>query len=936
MNNKQIFIVDGSGLLYRAYYAFLSQRMSRGALYGFTTMLLALIREQKAAHLAVAFDLPGPTFRHELYSDYKANREETPPELVEQFPLARDLVEAMGIATLQEVGMEADDLIGSLATVSAEAGWDVVIVSGDKDFAQLIGGAVRQFIPARAGADPLWLDPEGIAGKYGITPQQFIDYLALVGDKSDNVPGVKGIGPKGAAKLLQAYGDLNTIYENLSEITPPGIQKKLTTDRDNAYLSQVLVTIKTDLEAGKPEEAIVPDPASRPQFLQFLNSMKFRSIADRLTPVAPARPGASTQTGKVAPGAAQSDMLDLLTAPAEKHPAEGGETEQPEIADDWDKNYHVIHNLADLANLKRRFTAERTEETILAIDTETSSLDSRNTELVGISFAWNQAEAWYLPLQHNGSANLPLPSVRELINPWLQDPSLIKIGQNLKFDIHVLRHHGFTPEKPFYDTMIAAYLCDPEGRHNLDSLSDELLGHAMLPISALIGRGKQQKSMATVPVSLAGPYACEDVDAVLRIWPILAAKLKEINAWDLYTSLEMPLMPLLAEMEENGIYLDSEMLAQMSEKLAAALSQVEGDIHGEAGEVFNLNSPKQLQVILFDQLKLPKGRKTKTGYSTNQAVLEELADGHPLPAKILEYRQLTKLQGTYVQALPKMVDPRTGRIHTAFHQTVAATGRLSSSNPNLQNIPIRTPMGREIRRAFAAPSGRVLVAADYSQVELRLLAHLSQDEYLCEAFRNSADIHRATAARVFSVDEADVQPEMRGQAKTVNFGVIYGMGAQRLARQLKISVKEASKFIQDYFEKLPGVKQYIDESIASAREKGYAETLLGRRRYLPDLLAQRHMERAQAERMALNTPVQGSAADLIKLAMLRVAKRIETTDCDVKLLLQVHDELVVEVPENEAEAVSQWISQEMIDVFDLTVPLKVDTGCGRTWYEAHG
>lgn len=935
MSKDQIFIVDGSGLLFRAYYAFLSQRMSRGALYGFTTMLLALIRDHQASHLAVAFDLPGPTFRHELYSEYKANREETPPELIEQFPLAAELVASMGITVLQRQGMEADDLIGSLATVSARAGWEAIIVSADKDFAQLIGGAIRQYIPARPNADPVWLDPEGIARKYGITPEQFIDYLALVGDQSDNVPGVKGIGPKGAAKLLQAYGDLDRIYDNLAEITPPGIQKKLTQDRELAFLSRQLVTIKIDLDAGQPAAAAVPDPATRGEFLRFLDQMSFHSIADRLAPAPASTFQVKTTESKAPAIGTQSDLLDLFAAPVDAT-VEPDAHETPAIRDQWDQNYHVIQRLSELTDLVFRFAAERTPETLLAVDTETTSLDSRHAGLVGISLSWQAGEAWYLPIGHLAGENLPLPSVLELINPLLRDDGLIKIGQNLKFDLHVLRQHRFTPQGPFYDTMIAAYLNDPEGRHNLDFLSETLLGHRMLSITELIGRGKQQISMAQVSIDLAGPYACEDVDAVLRIWPALAAKLRDTGAWDLFCNLEMPLMPLLAEMEAHGIYLDREMLAVMGEKLAIATAEVEGEIQNLAGEAFNLNSPKQLQVILFDKLKLPKGRKTKTGFSTNQAVLEELADKHALPARILEYRQLTKLQGTYVQALPKMIDPVTGRIHTAFHQTVTATGRLSSSDPNLQNIPIRTKLGREIRRAFAAPEGRVLISADYSQVELRLLAHLSQDEYLCQAFRSGADIHAATAARVFGVCETEVQPEMRARAKTINFGVIYGMGAQRLARELKIPVKEASQFIKDYFDKLPGVKQYIDHSIIAAREKGYAETLLGRRRYLPDLLAQRHMERAQAERMALNTPVQGSAADLIKLAMLKVAARIEATEAEVKLLVQVHDELVVEAPADCADSVCEWITAEMIDVYPLDVPLKVDTGLGRTWYDAHG
>ncbi len=938
----RIYIVDGSGLLYRAYYAFLRQRLSHGALFGFVTTLLALIREEQTSYLAVAFDLPGPTFRNELYSDYKANREETPPELVEQFPLAQAMVKSMGITVLTKTGVEADDLIGSLARISEGSSWEVAIVSADKDFAQLIGGSICQYVPSRGNDAAQWLYDEDVVLKYGIRPDQFIDYLALIGDKSDNVPGVRGIGPKGAAKLLQTWSSLQGIYDHLDEITPPGTRNKLITSREDAFLSQDLVTIRTDLLDLDPASLKVPDPSTQSAFKAQLDQFSFRSLSTRFfgssAPVtARAEPVQSGQTldlfSSVQPVSRQNQSAaHPKEQPGGKEPTETGNIE---IADNWGEKYKLIENLSELDRILADFQADCSDETLLAIDTETASLDARRTLLAGISFAWKTGQAYYISLNHATGPNLPLDEVRSRLNAILANPDLIKIGQNLKFDLHSLTGNGFTPCGPYYDTMVASYLCDPEVRHNLDFQVQQALDHRMVPISALIGTGRHQISMTEIDAQQAAPYACEDVDAVIRLWPGLAERLREIKAWDLFEQMEMPLLPVLTDMESRGIKLDPVILNKMGDVLGEKLALQETEIHEIAGEEFNLNSPRQLQVILFEKLKLKPGRKTKTGFSTNQDVLEDLATEHPLPAKILDYRQQTKLRGTYVLALPKLLDPDTGRLHASFHQTVTATGRLSSSNPNLQNIPIRTTMGREIRKAFVAPAGRMFLSIDYSQIELRLLAHLSEDQHLVNAFREDADIHTATAGRIFDLPEVEVTPEQRNQAKTVNFGVIYGMGAQRLARQLRIPVPQASGFIADYFTKLPGVKAYMENSVEQARTSGFAQTIRGRRRYLPDLHSPRRLERSTAERMAVNTPVQGSAADLIKLAMLRVTGKIARENLDALLLLQVHDELVFEVPEKQVDELSALIEEEMVSVLPLLVPLKVATGVGPTWYEAH-
>ncbi len=932
---QRIHLIDAPGLFYRAHFAFVSRPLTTsrgqdvGAIFGFVSTLLALIHDEGASHAAVAFDSPGPTFRHERYRAYKATRPPMPAPLVEQLPLIDRAVAAFGLAAVARPGMEADDLIGSLARAARVAGWEVVIVSADKDFAQLIGEGVRQFVPSRGREPAQWIDADAVRAKWGVAPEQFVDFLALMGDSSDNVPGVRGIGEKTAARLLQEHGSLDALYAGLSRVEPAGVRAKLAGGEELARLSRDLVSIRTDLTTPPIDQLTVPDPSGRSALRALLEELEFRQLTRRLF-------GGSGAPEAAAPAAITPEAAQLpLAPPAAPEPGGPAGAAPIVVRDGWGERYQAVCDAAALAAIVGRYPRRGPQQPMVAIDTETDGLDPQSAGLVGVSFAWSPGDAWYVPVGHLEGSNLPAGEVARLLGPLLGDPGIAKAGQNLKFDLRILIAHGFEIRGPLVDTMVASYLRDPSARHGLDALSAEFLRHEKVPIEALIGSGRGQLSMAQVPIERVAPYACENVDAVLRLLEPLAGLVRERGARELFERIEMPLVPILAEMERAGIRVDVSLLAALGRALARQMERLEVEIHTLAGAPFNVNSTQQLQKVLFERLGLRPRRKTKTGFSTGQEVLEELAVDHPLPARILEYRQLAKLRGTYAEALPKMVDPRTGRIHTEFHQTVTATGRLSSSNPNLQNIPIRTDLGREIRRAFVAPEGWRLLSADYSQIELRILAHLSGDQDLLGAFRAGADIHRATAARVFGVPIERVDPAMRARAKVVNFGVLYGMGAQRLAREQGIPVAEATRFIAEYFAKLPGVKAFIDRCVTEARGRGYAETLLGRRRYLPDLASTRPQLRAAAERMAVNTPVQGSAADLMKLAMVRVHARLAAEAPRARLLLQVHDELVLEVPAESLAAVRAAVVEEMASVLELLVPLKVDTGAGRDWYEAH-
>lgn len=895
-SRPRLFLLDGTALVYRAHFAFLRNPMMNrkgevvSAVFGFANALFQVLRQEKPEYLGVAFDRGEPTFRHERYAGYKANRPPMPDELASQLPRVRELVEAAGLAVLERVGVEADDLIGTAARQAVDAGCDVVIVSGDKDFMQLVGGGIRQWIPPSAGGEGQWIDPPEVEAKWGVSPEQMIDLLALMGDASDNVPGVQGVGPKTAAQLLQQHGTLDGVYEHLDALGRKAVRARLEEDRENAYLSRELVTIRTDL-APPPcalEELRVPPGVAGPKLVALLQELEFRRLLAELGPV----------------------------------PAGG-----------WDAEYRALESLAEL---DAWLAAWRAGGQPLALDTETDSLDARTARAVGLTLAWEPGRAVYLPIGHSSGPNLDTAAVVERLRPIVSDPTVTLVGQNLKFDLHVLAGLGLESRGRVEDTLLAAYLVDPEGRHSLDALSEVHLGHRMIPIEDLIGEKRAQITMDQVAVPRVAEYSGEDVDVTLRLRPILRQQLEALGLGELWSELECPLVRVLLGMERHGVRVDAELLSAQAAACAVDLARLESEIQAAAGEEFNVQSPRQLERILFDRLGLPARKKTKTARSTDQEVLEELAALHPVARLTLEHRELAKLKGTYLDSLPRLIDPSTGRIHASFHQMVAATGRLSSSDPNLQNIPVRTPRGRAIRQAFIAADGRRLVSADYSQIELRILAHLSGDPGLGDAFARGADVHAATAERIFGVPAGSVDPGLRARAKTVNFGVIYGMGATRLARELGIPLAEARAFIEAYFAKMPGVRGYLEGVQQQAKRDGFVTTLFGRRRPLPGLASGDARLRAQAERMAANTPIQGSAADLIKRAMLRVDRMLGERRLEARLILQVHDELVLETPEREVDAVAQLLREAMEGAAELRVPLQVDVGQGRSWDEAHG
>ena len=987
---RTLFLVDAMALLFRAHFAFVRRPLTTsaglpvGALYGFLNALLAVIRDEKARYVAVALDTPGPTFRHERFDGYKAHRPEMPSDLALQVPLMRQAIEAMGLKTVSLEGVEADDLIASLSRRAEEEGWDVVVVSADKDFGQLIRPGLRQYVPARGPEPARWIDATGFHERYGIAPEQFVDYLALIGDASDNIPGVPGIGPKTAAELLRAHGTLDGVLAALDTIEPLSVRRRLAAGRESALLSRELARLRSDLPVEPPEEFGAPDPGSRAALREMLADLEFRALERRLFPGGPTggateakgkRPGrggpgapegpgrgessapAAAERGHRAPspetgsrpGATQGSLLDstpeVQPGPAGRSdgsprpprievPCDRADAAAPPASSGWGGAYALVANAAQLGSALADFPRGGSPSP-LALALVRSGEPPRET-LAGIAFGWRAGRMWYASAGHRPGPNVEDAALVRLLGPLLADSGVPKTGRDLALGLPLLERLGLRVAGPLEDGAVAAYVRDPESPLKLRDLARQRLGHRMIEVEDLCGHGRARVEIADLAPASVVHFACEQADAALRLAPLLDEELRACGGWRLYREVEMPLVPVLGRMMAAGVLVDPQVLAGMGETLAAEMHAQEAEIHRLAGGRFNVNSPKQFQEVLFERLKLKPRARTQTGFSTSQAVLEELAERHPLPAAVIAYRQLAKLKSAYVDALPRLIDPATGRIHARFHQTVTATGRLSSSDPNLQNIPVRSALGRQIRRAFVAPPGALLLAADYSQIELRVLAHLSGDEYLVGAFRQGADIHRATAARVAGIAEEAVTPEMRARAKTVNFGVIYGMGAQRLAAQLGIPVAEATAFIEEYFARLPGVKGWIDACVARAREAGYAETILGRRRYLPDLRSDRPRERAAAERMAMNTTVQGSAADLIKLAMVRLDVRLGARAPRARLLLQVHDELLFEVPEGEAQAIGEEVRAEMEAVLALAVPLRVTVSMGANWFEAHG
>ncbi|MBN1260721.1 MAG: DNA polymerase I [Anaerolineae bacterium] len=916
MADGKLVLVDGHSLAYRAFHALpLELQTSQGeltnAVYGFATMLFSVLEEETPDFLIVTFD-KGPSFRTRRFADYKAHRERMPDEMRAQMPRVRELVERLGVPIVELEDYEADDLLGTLSRQAAEQGLAVVIVTGDRDALQLVDEHVTVLTSGRQFSDTRRFTPQRVQERYGLKPEQLIDLKALMGDKSDNIPGVRGVGEKGATGLLQDYGSLDAIFAHL-DVLPTRYRNALEKGRDAAYLSQELgrivrdVPVDLDLAAAARWRTV-----DRRSVLELLHQLEFRSLVSRVLDL----PG---QESEKASGQLSLFDAELLEGEASPAPA-----------------YHLI---PDVATLRRVVEELRQTAHDLSIDTETTGTDAMLAALVGISFSYEAGSAWYVPvLAPPGEPRLRLPDLHEILGPVLADASLSKRGHNLKYDLKVLRRAGLPLEGVAFDTMIAEWVINPSSPNlGLKNMAWARLGVRMTEISELIGSGSAQKTMDQVPLREVAPYASADADLTHRLVTVLEPELVDHQQLDLFRDLEMPLIPVLASMEMLGVRLDAAYLQRLSEDLANRLGRLENEIHTEAGEQFNINSTQQLSAILFDKLALPTQgmRKLKSGfYSTRAEVLEGLRGVHPVVDHILAYRELAKLKSTYVDALPALVNPETGRVHTSYRQTGTVTGRLSSVNPNLQNIPIRTEEGRRVRHAFIAEEGWQLVGADYSQVELRVMAHISEDSGLIGAFQRGEDVHASTAAAVFDVPLTQVTYDMRRIAKAVNFGLIYGQSAYGLSSQIGVAPEKAQDFIDRYFARFPRVRDFMQRIQGEAEKRGYVETLLRRRRYFPELESgskASYNQRQAALRMAINAPIQGTAADIIKLAMLKLHARLAAERLRSRMILQVHDELVLEAPDDEAARVCPLMREEMEGAFELCVPLKVDVEIGANW-----
>jgi DNA polymerase-1 len=905
VEQKQLLVLfDGNALIHRAFHALppFSVRKTgeaTGAVFGFATMVLKILTELKPSHCAVAFDFPAPTFRHKAFDAYKAHRPPAPEELKSQFKRVHQLVEALNIPSIELEGYEADDILGTLSRQAAEKGIATIIVTGDMDTLQLVSPKVKVLTPrpGKPFSDTVLYDEAGVVERYGLTPAQVADFKGLKGDPSDNIPGVHGIGEKTAVKLLQQFQSVEGIYQHIDEVDTPRAKKALTEGEADAHRSKMLATIVTDAPVTLDLDACGKTAFDRAKLIELFRELEFTKLMSKLDEITPQ-------------GCEQKR-----------------ETQTPQ------GDYRVV----DTAEALDELVAILSSATSFSFDTETNNIDPLYAGLVGISFCIDAGAAYYIPVGHKSGTQLPLTQVLDKLEPILANPAIAKITQNGKYDSTVLAEQGVNVQNIAFDTMIAAYLMG-EKSLGLKPLAFNRLGVEMTPITSLIGSGAKQKTMDDVEIVDAAPYACADADMTLRLAIIFEKELKEQGLWKLFTEIEMPLMPILREMERAGIALDVESLSAMSQSLGGRMSEIEAKVYDLAGQQFNINSTQQLGVVLFEKLGLPGGRKTKSGFSTDASVLETLKGVHPIVELLLEYRQLSKLKSTYVDALPALINPKTGRVHTSFNQTGTTTGRLSSSNPNLQNIPIRGELGLQVRKAFIAGEGCVLLSGDYSQIDLRVLAHLSQDPQLLDAFRRGDDIHRATAVQIFGVESAAVTPDMRRVAKTVNFGVIYGMSGYGLEQATSLSRTEASQFIKLYFDKYKGVAEYLEATKRSARERGYVETLLGRRRYIPDINNSNGQIRAAAERMAINMPIQGTAADITKLAMIMVQNEMDgrglgPQGSGCRMLLQVHDELVFEVPHNALDDMKRLVLEVMLAALKLDVPLTADVKVGANWGE---
>lgn len=889
MSRPSLYLIDGNSYIYRAFYAIRNLSNSKGfptnAIYGFTTMLLKVIKDRRPEYLAIAFDEKGPTVRHEEFAEYKAHRKPMPDDLIPQVPRIREMVRAFNIPVLAQTGYEADDIIGTVAKRAVADGYDVVIVSGDKDLLQLVNERVTMYDTMK---DKNYT-PAEVMERYGVPPHAMTEVMGLMGDASDNIPGVPGIGEKTAISLVKEYGSLERIFAAAETISKPKLRESILANIELARLSRRLATVITDLPVEVDYAHFLMGESDADALIRLFKEFEFSSLLKEVAI------------------AASTEEANYRTV------------------DTWEE----FDALLDILAGSPRF----------AVDTETTGKDPMRADLVGLSFSTDAGIGWYIPLGHNYEgcpAQLSREIVLERLRPVLESPDKEKVGQNIKYDFIVLKRAGIDLAGIAFDTMVASYCLNP-GRtsHSLEAIALEHLNYRMLTYAEVCGTGARQIPFSQVRVDIATRYSAEDADITWRLAGLLGPRIAEESLNGLFTGLEMPLVEVLAAMEMNGVKIDAELLGRMSIEIDEKTRSLTTRIHSLAGREFNINSPKQLAEILFEELKLPTVKKTKTGYSTDVEVLEVLAGRHDLPAAILEFRSLSKLKSTYVDVLPAMINPETGRVHTSFNQTVTATGRLSSSEPNLQNIPIRTDLGRRIREAFIAEPGCMLLSADYSQIELRILAHLSQDPILIDSFQRDEDIHTRTASEVFGVFPQMVTPDMRRQAKVVNFGILYGMSPHGLSQDLGISQREAKRYIDSYFARYPRVKGFLDGILAQGREKGYVTTLMGRKRYVPELLSGNAVARQAGERTAINTPIQGTAADIIKAAMIIIQRRIIRERLRSRMTMQVHDELVFEVPADELETMKALVKEEMEGVVSLAVPVKVDLEVGLNWGAPH-
>ncbi len=924
----KLFLIDAYALIYRSYYAFLknprinSKGMNTSAIFGFINSLEDVLKRENPTHIAVAFDPKGPTFRHEAYELYKAQREETPEVIRQSVPIIKDIIEAYNIPILEVPRFEADDVIGTISKQAEKEGFDVFMMTPDKDYGQLVSDHIFMYRP-KFGGDYEIMGVKEVLNKYSLTSvDQVIDLLGLMGDSSDNIPGCPGVGEKTAQKLLEEYGSIEKLLENTDKLKG-ALQKRVTENVEQIRFSKFLATIKTDVPIQFDAMKCVREKPNEARLTEIYTELEFRTFINKLT-AEEKKPAPA----KVAKGPVQGSLFDIFAPEEPSVPKYSTLADLKSIA----HTYHLVDNEEKRENLGRFLLSQD----FFAFDTETDGIDPLTAGLVGMSFAVKENEAWYVPVPADAEE---AAKVIAHFSPALQNPQSLKIGQNIKFDILVLRKYGIRVAGPLFDTMIAHYLLNPELRHGMDYLADTYLKYKTIPIEKLIGpKGKNQLSMRDVPIAQIAEYAAEDADVTLKLKNYFAPELKKEGLESLFFDIEMPLIYVLAEMEETGVKLDTVALKQSSDVLTGELNKLEKEIHELAGVKFNINSTKQVGEILFERLKIEeKAKKTKTGsYSTSEDILEKMRSKHPIVGKLLEYRGLKKLLSTYIDALPELIRPETGKVHTSFNQTVTSTGRLSSTNPNLQNIPIRDDLGREIRKAFIPDNEDcIFFSADYSQIELRIMAHLSKDEHMIEAFRSGADIHAATAAKIYGIPVEEVTSDMRRKAKTANFGIIYGISVFGLAERLNIPRAESKELIDGYFKSYPGIRDYMDESIEVARDKGYVETIYKRKRFLPDIKSHNAIVRGYAERNAINAPIQGSAADIIKVAMVAIFKRFEAEGLKSKMILQVHDELNFNVLKEEQEKVKQIVLEEMEGAIKLEVPLIADCGEGANWLEAH-